>query len=159
MFPLEIYDSCASTDDGTRSRLIVPFLNNRHHFLTFLPFILFTVHFSNVPVNFRRMNNFVIWKSYHQLHFSGIESSIFVYIFDDYSEWRKNWHRSRQYTCYPSHTEGKWPLQQVRASPKHTSYSPSALGFWTCLWLCLEAIYIPHTNNNKSTYFKEIFKL
>jgi hypothetical protein len=43
--------------------------------------------------------------------------SIFVFMFNDYREWGKNWHRCTQYTCYPCHTEDEWPLQEVRASP------------------------------------------
>jgi hypothetical protein len=117
--PLKSVDSCASTEGGARSRLILSlffFLNNQHHFLTFPFFVAPSPYTSAICLSISAEWTFLACQSITSRTSQVPDFSIFVFVFNDYGEWGKNWHRSTQYTCYPCHAEDEWPLQEVPAS-------------------------------------------
>ena len=111
IFPLEIIDPCASAGDGARSHLILPSLNNRHHFLTFPSFIVPSPYTSAICLSISAEWTFLACEYPIISRTSQVSGfSIFVFLLNDYSERRKSWHRNTQYMCYPCHTEDEWSL-------------------------------------------------
>ena len=121
--------------------LVLPSLNNRHHFLTLLLFIASSLYTFTICRWVFAGRKFVEFKNHIIDCTSRLEQfQIFAFIFHNYSELVRGqrgglWHRATQCTCAPWQTEDTWTTQKVRASPAGLLFAIGSY-FWIVTCVC-----------------------
>jgi len=108
IFPLELFARPLRSSSCT---LVLPSLNNRHHFFTFPSFIAIMLMWISAGRTFFAFKNRITYRRSQAAGFS-----IFVFFFNEYSEWGKNYDSVLCNTSSHWYTEDGWSLQKVRAS-------------------------------------------
>jgi hypothetical protein len=109
IFPLELFARPLRSSSCT---LVLPSLNNWHHFFTFPSFIAIMLMWISAGRTFFAFKTRITYRRSQAAGFS-----IFVFIFNGYnSEWGKNYDTVLCNTSSPWYIEDSWSLQKVCAS-------------------------------------------